>query len=251
MGVGVSLFAAPAAAAISWDFTTGSTQGGAVNTFANTRSKTVDGVMVTASAWSNTVGSANTNIESAYLGSYSGGLGVTNRDGPNADANEGTPTITVSPEHGVDNNQRYDSVLLHFSSAVNLLSVAIGFKDTDADISVLASNGAALAGRAYDGATGLVAAGWDIIGNYSNLSTSSAQSIANTTFATDWLILAYNPAFGAVGQSGFGSGNDYFKLSAITGVKRPPGNAPEPGTAFLLGAAMIGGLWSRRRGKRS
>jgi hypothetical protein len=257
LGACVAMSAVPASAAITWDFTSGLTQG-AVNagTYGNTRYETDGGVKVTASAWSNTVGSANTAIDSAYLGFYSGnGLGVTNRDGSSScpggsDNCEGTPSVTIAPEHAVDNNDRYDAVLLHFDSAVNLLQVAIGYKDTDADISVLASNGAALSGRTYDGATGLVNAGWDIIGNYANLDTglANARSIPNTKFATDWLILAYNPAFGS--GTNLGEGNDYFKLSAVIGNTRPPGNAPEPGTALLLGAAVIGGLWRKRRAQR-
>lgn len=247
-------FAVPAAAAITWDFTSGLTEAGTNSgTFGNTRYETDGGVKVTASAWSNTVNSTNTKIESAYLGLYTGGLGVTNRDGASGggDTNEGTPTNTISPEHAVDNNDRYDAILLHFDQAVNLSSVSIGFKDTDADITVLASNGATLLGNTYGGATGLVAAGWSLIGNYADLTTSAAKSIANSLYKTDWLILAYNPDFGS--GANLGSGNDYFKVSVVTGnlyKPPPPGNAPEPGTAFLLGAAMIGGLWNRRRSKR-
>ena len=197
-------FAIPATAAITWNFTSGLTQGGNVGTYGNTRSKTVDGVMVTASGWSNTVNAANTNIESAYVGSYSGGLGVTNRDGANGtDANEGTPAVTIAPEHAVDNNERTDAVLLHFDSAVKLLELAIGYVGSigEADITVLASNGLGLSGKIYGDLAGtdpnsLVAAGWDFIGNLADVTTSSSKQISTSLYRTDWLILAYNPDFG-------------------------------------------------------
>jgi hypothetical protein len=90
-----------------------------------------------------------------------------------------------------------------------------------------------------------VAAGWTLIGNYANLAQNSLKSISNTAYATDWLFIAYNPAFGS--GDGLGKGNDYFKLKLVQGDTR---QVPEPGTLLLLGAA-VAGIWTgRRRAKR-
>ena len=69
-----------AEAASSWSFTAGGNESGTGN-FGNTRSYAGagDGGNVTISAWSNTKnntsGTQNAYIESAYLGTYSGGWG--------------------------------------------------------------------------------------------------------------------------------------------------------------------------------
>src|SRR5262245_26946176 len=240
------------AATITWDFSSSGWTETGPGTFGNTRYATSSGVQATASAWSNTMdGAAGTNtvMQSAYLGLYGGGVGVTNRDGVacggitgGGDICEGTPRNTIPPEHAVDNNERYDSVRIRFSTAVNLTSILLGYVDTDADVTILASNGALLNGKTYGGATGLVAAGWSVVGNFANVTQNVVTSVANSTYATDWLILAYNPAFGET----WSAGNDYFKLQAVTTYSR---TVPEPGTLLLVGIALAG-IWSGRRAKR-
>ena len=249
---------AATAATITWDFSSNGWTETSAGTWGNTRYATSSGVQATASAWSNTTdgaAGANTVIQNAYLGLYGGGVGVTNRDGATATSStcggiagggdycEGTPTNTISPEHAVDSNQRYDSVRIRFTTAVNLTSILLGYVDTDSDVTILASNGAALSGRTYGGATGLVAAGWSVVGNFSNVAQNVVTSIASSTYATDWLILAYNPAFGET----WTAGNDYFKLQALTTYS---GTVPEPGTLLLLGGMALAGIWSGRRAKR-
>ena len=263
IGITLGLWAVAAAsvataATITWDFSSGGWTETGAGTFGNTRYATSSGVQATASAWSNTMdGAAGTNtvIQDAYVGLYGGGVGITNRDGAAAtsstcsgitgggDTCEGTPTNTISPEHAIDSNQRYDSLRIRFNTAVNLTSILLGYVDTDADITILASNGAALSGRTYGGATGLVAAGWSVVGNFANVAQNIVTSIANSTYATDWLIIAYNPAFGET----WTAGNDYFKLQAVTAYSR---TVPEPGTLLLLGGMVLAGIWSGRRAKR-
>jgi hypothetical protein len=258
-----SAFAAASvgAATISWNFITSTENALSNGTYGNSRYLSSGGVTATASAWSNTanqtvggVTTADVVIDSAYLGVYppSGGLGATNRDGTtdtssctsgSGDRCEGTPGNTIPPEHAIDNNQRFDSVRISFgTTAINLKEILVGYVSGDADITVLASNNAALSGRTYGGTTGLLAAGWTLIGNYADLTAGVAKSIANTTFATDWLIIAYNPIFGTGNY--LTGGDDNFKLKLVTGDTRQ--QVPEPGTLLLLGAALAG-IWSRRR----
>lgn len=74
----------------------------------DTRSYTVDGVTVNASAWSRTQGTTQTWAK-AWLGAYSGGHGVT-------DSGEGSGSGNT---HTMDNNGRDNYIVYQFSSAVN------------------------------------------------------------------------------------------------------------------------------------
>jgi hypothetical protein len=100
------------------------------------------------SAWSNTKNSttaADAYIEKAYLASYSGGLGVTNRDGVSGggDTYEGTIAQTSVPGHTLDNAARYDSMLFDFGAgkSFQLKSVTVGWWQTDSDLTILAYTG--------------------------------------------------------------------------------------------------------------
>jgi len=71
---------------------------------------------------------------------FSGGLGVRNRDRTNGDSGE-----TSSPQHAVDNINRYDSLRFDFTSAVRLTQLNIGWMGSDSEITVLAYTGAGVA----------------------------------------------------------------------------------------------------------
>ncbi|MCC6474974.1 MAG: PEP-CTERM sorting domain-containing protein [Burkholderiales bacterium] len=244
--VGYILGSGPVSAAV-WNTNTGSSCSVSSGTcWGNTRTynaTTGGNPTLTASAWSSTVGSANTTIQDAYLGVYSGGLGVTNRDYTNGDTNEGS-----SPEHAMDNEQRFDSILFNFTSAVQLTGVKIGWYSTDSDISVLAYTGptvpAPLAGLTY---AQLTSNGWSIVGNYSDLTTNVERSLNNaSTSSSYWLIAAYNSTFGET----WTTGNDFVKVSSVSGVVPPPppppsNNVPEPQTALLMAIGLLG-LWRLR-----
>lgn len=225
-------------------------------TFNNQTSNTQGGITATASGWSNTVGSANVLLDSAYITlNGSSGLGVRNNDcsgfanctGGGSDANEG-----LSPEHAIDNNGRTDSILFSFTDKVNLTSFSAGWVSTDSDFSVLAYTGAGnpatLAGQSY---AGLLSNGWSLIGNFLAGSSTGAHDFANNIYSSYWLIGALNTM---VGGDSTKAGNDYFKLISLAGCtcdNAPPGTpgcstggggggVPEPGTLLLMGAGLLG-----------
>lgn len=227
-------------------------------TFNNKTSNTQGGITATASGWSNTVGSANVLLDSAYITlNGSSGLGVRNNDcsgfanctggSYGRDANEGS-----SPEHAIDNNGRVDSILFSFTDKVNLTSFSAGWVSTDSDFTVLAYTGAGNpAGLASQSYANLLLNGWSLIGNVLAGSSTGAHDFANSTYSSYWLIGALNTF---VGGDPTKAGNDNFKLISLAGCtcdNAPPGTpgcstngggggVPEPGTLLLMGAGLLG-----------
>jgi hypothetical protein len=162
----------------------------------------------------------------------------------NGDYNDGT-----SPEHSTDNNQRYDSVLFKFDSAIDLNSVSIGWWSTDSDISVLRYDGVGdasnQAGKTY---AQLLTTGWSLVSQNAS-STATTKNLDGTKASSYWLIGAANSL---LGTSMDGTG-DYVKISSIAGTKVTKSNgAPEPGTLLLMGAGLLGlSRMSRRNPARS
>lgn len=239
---------------------------GNVRTFSAVESVTGNTISVKVSAISNTTGTSTTNnaaaqtIDSAYLAAYgttlgtssgSYGLGIRNRDAASTtdtDSNE-----NVVPEHAIDNNQRYDMVLLTFSTAVSLSQIKLGYVDTDSDVSMLAYNGASatppLTGLTY---ANLVANGWLAVGSYADVGLNTAKSVNGSNFSsTTWLIGAYNPLTGDTSCATCDVGNDYFKLLSLSikDQSSPSTEVPEPGSLALVGVALAG-IAAKRRGKK-
>jgi hypothetical protein len=266
LGLAVSVFSAPASAFIQWTLNTGLTCSGGAN-FGNSCQKTTGGVQVNAKAYSTTLGTANTALETAYLGVYTGsggGLGVTNRDGVVAatapscaigkDCKEGTIASTTPPEHALDNNGRNDSILFTFSSLIKLTALSIGYPGSnssgiDSDLTILAYTGADvpnLNGDTYQGASGLTTQGWKLVGQYSNVADAPNNTVnVNSAglYSQYWLVAGYTPSFG--GASGWTIGDDYAKLLTLKGDKTT--KVSEPSTLLLIGVGAIAGFWGRRR----
>lgn len=173
---------------------------------------------------------------------YSGGYGICSP----------TPTDPncTSPNHAIDNNSGYESVLLSFGSNVTLTSLNIGWRDTDSDMSVLAYTGGGtptLSGATY---SGLLGSGWSLVGQYSNVPTSTSVSspslnLGSSFSSSYWLVAAYNSTFQ---DKGWTLGNDYVKLYAVAGnTNNPPGKVSEPAALLLMGTALFGIVGLQRR----
>lgn len=163
-----------------------------------------------------------------------------------------------SPQHGVDNQDRTDALLLNFGTKVELDAAQIGWKSGDADISLFRFTGVGAPTVAGLTIAGLTGAGWSLVGNYADLAenVNKAVNTSNTT-SSWWLVSAYNSSFGTTTADGgaitgggtVGNGNDFFKFLSVTGT--PTSKVPEPGSLALFGLGLVGLVASRRRKQAS
>ena len=166
-------------------------------------------------------------------------------------------TEGADPEHSIDNNERYDMALLTFSELVKLTDLTLGWTTNDSDVTVMAYKGSGkptLIGKTYSELVGL---GWDSIGNYSDMGTTTKSINDKGVFSSYWLIGAYNPLANPGGGEVTVNGEktyDYIKLASVSGCSAkelgctPPSNdAPEPGSMALFGLGLLGLVYQRKR----
>ena len=198
----------------------------------------------TASAWS---APTDGKFATASIGYFpSAGLGIIAKN-----------ETSAGSQHAIDNKGGTDAFLINFgSSNFALNQISIGWRDTDADVSILRYTGATSPFLGNSTVANLDnAAGWDWVGNYSTLATSSILNFNNegtVKTAAWWLVSAYNSAYTGVPASGsLNNANDYFKINGFGGnlatVTPPANDVPEPGTFALFGIALLGFAAARRK----
>lgn len=223
--------AAPASAAVFVMSLSGggSNVGGSTAGNVRTYTSTVGAETLTlqASAWTNAVDLNPDKVKRSYLGSYSGGLGVT------APGESGSGNT-----HTVDNVGRRDFILLKFDTAVDLTSLYlsvynIGSGGPDSDATVFYKHGATA--PVHNGLSDPYFSQFTSI-SVPGGATSGVRTVGSgDTFADTWLVSA------AVGGS-----NDGFKLKSIT-LNTPA--IPEPSTwaMMILGFGGVGATLRARR----
>ena len=214
---------------------------GQPTSFGNTLTFSQNGLTVTASAWAYT-GSTNTLFDTAGLGQYATGLGV-------SDQSEGL--TAVDPLHQVDNIGPDNFVMFSFgTNDVNISSINIDpFGIYDRDVSYWVGHvapGTSLVGKSY---ADLAALGFTQ-GRFDQMSTPSEDPLDVSIGLTGNTIL-FGAYVGEPAATGPGptTDEDRFKIASITAGPIAPPPVPEPTTA-LFGLALMGFCGSsRRRGK--
>lgn len=177
-----------------------------------------------------------------------------------------TASGSSTPAHAIDNQIATEAVLLNFNTSVALSQISIGYKSGDADISVWRYIGGATSSPIVGvGSTAaeLIAANWELVGNYGDLAVDTTSPYVNTVNASAkgsswWLISAYNAGWGAATSGTVNAGDDYFKLFAVAGSAKSctygsgtacgdTSKTPEPASLALVAVGMVGALSVRRR----
>jgi hypothetical protein len=196
-------------------------------------------------------------FETAHLTQWGGGFGVRSQE---------DGSINEVPDHAMDNDGNpdnyargeadkgdVDAIQFSFDENTSLSGVNIGWRSGDSDITVMAHDGTgdkSLVGKTF---AELLSNGWSLIGHYSNLQVGATEAINSANFfSSDWLITAYTPEAG--NSPGWSFGNDFFKLSGLSGDVTSQENetpVPEPSIIALILMGLIGWKMSNNGSRRT
>lgn len=199
-----------------------------------------DGEVLKASAYATNNNPGTGAFKKATLTIWDGGLGVKNSD----QSTEGS-----NPNYAVDNYGRDELVVFEYVYPIDFISYGftgfeIGWRYSDSDISVWIGGESLSANYDFTGKkfSDLANLGFTKF-DFNNVPINTFQSLTNV--AGHYLLIA--PKVN-------GGGNDFFKISQISGemtsTRTPPAEVPEPNNIALIGIALIG-LWATRRKKGS
>ena len=239
--------------ATAWNNSSSSFYGTTGSLYGNSYSWSA-GVGVKLTAWGSTGGAGGTTgtLQSAWIGNYDpNGLGITSRPGTGntAELDASNNPNSGASQHAVDNSGSYESMLFTFGSAVTLNSLSIGFKDTDADATVLVYTGsgdptAGLTTRTYQD---LISNGWKVAGNLFDMSTAGPNAFSTTYSSKYWMVGAYMSSVGTNASLSNDTTADKFKISGISATAVTL--VPEPEPIALIGLASLGMMLASRRRK--
>jgi hypothetical protein len=186
---------------------------------------------VQATAWSATRDQqGDYSITASYLGSYDKGLGVTSSTRYQSD-----------DSHTIDNNGRYDFVVLQFDQIVDIGNASLTAFGRDLDISV-AVQSLSSAWNSILGTSDLTA----LLNGHTDINRSNVNN--GTTYQIDVnpLNVQGNTLLVAANLSG-SDRDDYFKFGALKLSTVPA--VPEPATwaMMIAGFGLVGGAMRRRR----
>lgn len=190
--------------------------------------------LVSVDAYYNSSGS--TTLIDAYSKTYYSGVGYGVR-GVSGES-------TSSPQHAMDNDGKFEWLMLSFDKAVRLDEITVGW-NYDADMTILASNAPSTDLNGWNFIENVYYNGGQNTGSWWSSPEKKSLSLTSEICASYWLIGALNPKFGANDAN-----LDYFKVysvQACTDCGTPGTGVAEPGSLALAGLGLLGVIGLRRR----